>query len=986
MTLVLPEPLRKYFKPATLSTAANALTKSRIGEVLFFRNAYITTIAEAGIRNFQVRFLLDGAERLSAAYCSCSPELKGHDLCRHVAMAMTMILPEEGGPALADSFAASLWHDVGQLLDEEAGSVHHRIEGHRIETSASDEAVILTLDFGGDPSNSLLCCYPDQVRPSEAMGLPMREQLLRKMAVTAQETELAKRGSLSRKQRWEASFWYGWSRAAFSFFVEHDLTLHYSGEEWLLEAARGTVKMTVRVPRRAVSRLLERDAGAFAARSSIALLPGAAVPDLALEVNPGGELHLVPMIRTVIDGEEIVEKRREADLRRFDRWVFYPKSHLFASLSEAPPRFAEAAEVAQASLFSVRTNSGYPRDRESVIGARDVFRFLEKHQEEIRSMPPRLIPESIRNAAPTRLAGPVRFTFGSVESEVELTVDYRAADEWISWRQIADVRKGGGAVLIAGSLWIDVRDPQFAWMDALPDTALQQATLRLSRLDYIRVRSSVRGPIEFEGNRAAGAFFRSFEDLRHENGAPRLTELGIDLYGYQQTGYQWLWFLQQNSLGGLLCDDMGLGKTHQAMALLRALTEQCSTTRILIVCPTSLLDHWRDKLTKYVPAVRFEMYYGGRRELSATSQAVVTSYGTLRNDIDEFGERQFDVMILDEAQIIKNAASQTHAAMSRVKRNVTIGLTGTPVENHLFELRTLLDFVVPGYLPGPAEFERSFVQPIQERNDAGARMRLQQLVSPFVLRRTKSQVLDQLPPKIVDIRHCELTVAQRALYREVISGKARPLREQLGTTAKPSYLHVFAVLNYLKQVCNHPATFDPTLVDAESGKFLLFQELLTEALQSGLKVVVFSQYVRMLKLIEKYLDEQRIGWATIKGDTRDRGRMIERFRVDPDCRVFTASLRAGGLGIDLTSASVVIHYDRWWNQAREDQATDRVHRLGQNKGVQVIKLITRGTLEEKIDAIIARKAQLAEDAVGEDDPTLVKQFSPDELREMLADI
>jgi SNF2 family DNA or RNA helicase len=247
-------------------------------------------------------------------------------------------------------------------------------------------------------------------------------------------------------------------------------------------------------------------------------------------------------------------------------------------------------------------------------------------------------------------------------------------------------------------------------------------------------------------------------------------------------------------------------------------------------------------------------------------------------------------------------------------------------------------------------------------------------------------VLDQLPPKIVDLRHCELTEGQMALYRDVLSGKGRPLRDSLAKGERVSYLHVFAVLNYLKQICNHPETFDPQYAGVESGKWLLFRELLDEALDSGLKVVVFSQYVRMLKLIERDLDERKVGWATIKGETRDRGKMLERFRSDPNCRVFTASLRAGGLGIDLTSASVVIHYDRWWNQAREDQATDRVHRLGQNRGVQVMKLITRGTLEEKIDRIIARKQQMASDIVREDDPTLVKQFSRGELEELLEEV
>jgi SNF2 family DNA or RNA helicase len=226
---------------------------------------------------------------------------------------------------------------------------------------------------------------------------------------------------------------------------------------------------------------------------------------------------------------------------------------------------------------------------------------------------------------------------------------------------------------------------------------------------------------------------------------------------------------------------------------------------------------------------------------------------------------------------------------------------------------------------------------------------------------------------------------QTWLYKSIIDSRGSKLREAIRAGARIPYIHVFAALNYLKQICNHPLSVGGGLSShAPSGKWSLFCELLEECLASGLKVVVFSQYVTMLKIIEGHLDEQKIGWASIKGDTRDRGGEVRRFHDDPDCRVFTASLRAAGLGIDLTAASVVIHYDRWWNQAREDQATDRVHRLGQNKGVQVIKLITRGTVEEKIDLLIELKARLAAELVTEDDPTLVKQFTPAELEDLLA--
>jgi SNF2 family DNA or RNA helicase len=326
--------------------------------------------------------------------------------------------------------------------------------------------------------------------------------------------------------------------------------------------------------------------------------------------------------------------------------------------------------------------------------------------------------------------------------------------------------------------------------------------------------------------------------------------------------------------------------------------------------------------------------------------------------------------VLDEMQTIKNTDTATHHALRAIEKRIAVGLTGTPVENHEGELKALLDFVVPGYLP----------KYVDDRST------LQRLVRPFVLRRTKAQVLTELPPKIVDKRYCELTSEQRALYRQVLLARAQPLRAQLRAGQTVSYVHIFAALNYLKQICNHPASAGGGFgADVSSGKWEMFSELLDECMSSGLKVVVFSQYLSMLDLIEKHLVVNDIGYASIRGGTKERGHEIARFHDDPQCRVFTASLRAGGLGIDLTSASVVIHYDRWWNQAREDQATDRVHRLGQNKGVQVIKLISRNTIEEKIDALIESKAALATDLIRPDDPSLVKQFTREELDELLAD-
>ena len=260
-------------------------------------------------------------------------------------------------------------------------------------------------------------------------------------------------------------------------------------------------------------------------------------------------------------------------------------------------------------------------------------------------------------------------------------------------------------------------------------------------------------------------------------------------------------------------------------------------------------------------------------------------------------------------------------------------------------------------------------------------------LQPFVMRRLKRAVLHELPEKIEDVRRCPLSDEQRALYRQALDTRGAALRAQLLRTDQPvPYLHVFALLNQLKRICDHPALArdQPAgYLDAASGKWDLFVEILEEALDGGQKVVAFSQYLGMLEIMERHLRAQGVGFAKLTGATADRGRVVDRFNADPACRVFLGSLKAGGTGIDLVGGSVVVHYDRWWNAAREDQATDRVHRIGQRRAVQVFKLIAEGTLEERIDAIIAGKRQLLEASLAVDDPHLAKIFSREELLDLL---
>lgn len=895
----IPERFRSSFSPATLRTVEAHADRFRMAEPLFFRSAYTANVTENARRTFQPVVVFD-ASRVMSSRCTCMAWMKADDLCRHLAVLVERLADDEG-VLPAERFEPSVWRAIA--------------------FASFSEGKELADDRGSDP----------------------REQLLRKYVLTEQEQALLRRGSGSARLQFEASPWYRWSKEMFLRGGAAEVRLEIRDRDVALRVGEHRVG----VPAAAVEHVLTA-APAIVAASGFELAPQTLAPSLRIEITRSRALRFSPVL--LGSGGAVLDRQA---LPRFGRWFL--TGNRFASLAPAQPMFVERSAREQALLFEVRPSAGLPYDQESVVADEEVFAFIERHRDELAAMPAALAPEPVRNAQPVRLEGEVLFEFesGAAGAQLlEVRITFRAGDEEIAAAEIARARRDGMRAMIRGNLWIDVADPQFAWLDEA--TIGPRGHVLVTKLELLRIRGSLRGKAVFRGDRGSERIFRLFDEIQTDADAPSPAALGIDLYGYQQTGYQWLWLLQQHGFGGLLCDDMGLGKTHQAIALIRALTHVDPSQPVLVVCPTSLVDHWRDKLARSIPGV----------------PVTLTTYGLVRTRLEQFRGKRFGLVVLDEMQTIKNADTATHHALRAIEKRIAVGLTGTPIENHEGELKALLDFVVPGYLPKHV-YDRSM---------------LQRLVRPFVLRRTKAQVLTELPPKIVDKRHCELTSEQRALYRRVLESRGRPLRAQLRTGGVVSYVHIFAALNYLKQICNHPASAGGGFgADVPSGKWEMFVELLEECRSSGLKVVVFSQYLQMLALIEDHLFRNDIGYASLKGSTRERGSEIARFRDDPDCRVFTASLRAGGLGIDLTSASVVIHYDRWWNQAREDQATDRVHRLGQNKGVQVIKLISRNTIEEKIDVLIESKGALASDLIRPDDPSLVKQFTRDELEDLLSE-
>ncbi len=544
---------------------------------------------------------------------------------------------------------------------------------------------------------------------------------------------------------------------------------------------------------------------------------------------------------------------------------------------------------------------------------------------------------------------------------------------------------------------LDLTEEKFHWLSSIPSDRVdvKESRFLITLLDVARLQAM--GQVEATQKRDHhGSEVRhrlhSLLDFK-EDVPPDISGLTSTLRPYQISGVSWLWHLYENGLSGMLCDDMGLGKTHQAMALMAALANRGDLARVLVICPTSVLYHWEEKIQAYLPGWTVFTYHGVERQLSDyrnATQVFLTSYGIWRRDVEKLKKLSFDLVIYDEIQVAKNHTSRLHHCLREVKATMRIGLTGTPIENHLLELKSLFDLVLPGYMPPEKRYREFFLRPIEKEQDASKREMLTRLIKPFVLRRKKGEVLRDLPEKTEEIFHCGLSSEQQGLYNEVLQRSRRRLLDDLADSTKAvPYVHIFAVLSQLKQICNHPAAFLKDVVNYQkhhSGKWDLFVELLREARDSGQKVVVFSQYLAMLDLFEAYLKDQGIGYASVRGATMDRAGEIRRFNHEARCEVFLGSLQAVGLGVDLTAGSVVIHYDRWWNAARENQATDRVHRIGQTRGVQVFKLVTKGTFEERIDELIMKKGRLMEEVVAADPEDIVKRLNRQELMELLQEI
>jgi SNF2 family DNA or RNA helicase len=450
--------------------------------------------------------------------------------------------------------------------------------------------------------------------------------------------------------------------------------------------------------------------------------------------------------------------------------------------------------------------------------------------------------------------------------------------------------------------------------------------------------------------------------------APRA--LHAQLRGYQLQGLRWLRFLRESGLAGILADDMGLGKTIQVIAHVLLERERGQNLPVLVVAPTSVLPNWQAEVKRFAPSLSMLNLSGAKRKSQydkiQSSDLVFSSYALVGRDISELGKHRFALVVLDEAQMVKNPNTLAAKAARKIQAEHRLCMTGTPLENHLGDLWAQFDFLMPGFLGGRSTFQRRFRAPIEKKRDPEAARTLKNRIAPFLLRRTKDQVIDELPPKSIIVKRIDMEGRQRDLYETLRLSLRMQMQQQAGNR-----IQLLDALLKLRQVC-----CDPRLVKLEaakqagSAKLEQLADMLSALVAEGRRVLVFSQFTSMLSLIEDELRRRKLRYTLLTGQQDDRETPVQRFQRK-EVPIFLISLRAGGFGLNLTAADTVIHYDPWWNPAVEEQATDRAYRIGQTNPVFVYRLIAAGSIEERIEQMKDKKRELLGSVLDGQDASLL---------------
>jgi len=505
--------------------------------------------------------------------------------------------------------------------------------------------------------------------------------------------------------------------------------------------------------------------------------------------------------------------------------------------------------------------------------------------------------------------------------------------------------------------------------------------LAIYNLPYVYQLNAVSEGIKVVGDEYLDEMFEAIlnRGLQEKTAIPN--QLNSVMRSYQKSGFHWLKMLEKYNFNGILADDMGLGKTVQAISVLSSFH---ANFRAMVICPKTLLFNWAAEIEKFNPSLSFKLYEGNQKEreniLETLNVSILfASYSIIQNDIAMLQEIEFDYIILDEAQHIKNATALRTKAVKKLKSRHKLALSGTPIENNPAELWSIFDFLMPGYLPALRNFKKEFMSEKQKNSQE----RLKLLVSPFILRRQKKDVLIELPDKQEQVSICKLTPLQEKMYLQILENVKQKITEA-EANSKNNYMHILAALTRLRQVCDHPALIDKNVkTNYEfSGKTELLREIIVDAVENGNKMLIFSQFVQMLQVIKEMLIREKITFEYMDGSTENRQQVIDNFNNNNNIRTFLISLKTGGFGLNLTAADTVLIVDPWWNPMGENQAIDRTHRIGQTKKVMVYKIITKGTIEEKILSLQQTKREMFEYFI-EGGQRILKSMNAAELQKLL---
>jgi SNF2 family DNA or RNA helicase len=672
------------------------------------------------------------------------------------------------------------------------------------------------------------------------------------------------------------------------------------------------------------------------------------------------------------------------------------REHLLVSLGQA----AGICPRVEASLKE-RTPEGYRAD------AGGAYQFLRETAPALEQSGFGVMLPAwwTRRGAEVRLKARARVRSGAMAAASGLslaalvTFDWELAlgNETISQAELAALARLKAPLVKLRGQWVEVNAAEIqAALDFLKKNPEREVTAR----EVVRMAIGAEGqagPLEVDGVSATGWMKELIEQLEGRapfEELPQPEGLNGVLRPYQQRGYSWLEFLKGLGLGACLADDMGLGKTIQTLALIQRDRAAGEQRPVLLVCPTSVVGNWQKEAARFTPELPVLVHHGIGRQRGAAFPAeaarhaiVVSSYALLHRDLEILRQVDWAGVVLDEAQNIKNPETKQARAARALASGYRITLTGTPVENSVGDLWSLMEFLNPSFLGSQSGFRKRFFVPIQVYSDQQAAEQLKRITSPFILRRLKTDksVIADLPEKLEMKGFCNLTKEQASLYEAVVKDAEAAIESAEGIERKGL---VLATLMKLKQVCNHPAQFlkDRSAIPERSGKLARLSEMLEETLEVQDRSLIFTQFMEMGEILQRHLQESfGLEVLFLHGGTpkKQRDRMVERFALQDGPRIFLLSLKAGGTGLNLTSANHVFHFDRWWNPAVENQATDRAFRIGQTRNVQVHKFVCAGTLEERIDEMIERKKDVAGRVVGAGEAWL-SELSNAQLREMFA--